>query len=1828
MTNIISVEELIADLRRTGVRLWEEAGRLRYRAPKGVLTPDHLEALRANKEAVIERLRDGEAPVVLRPDREARYDPFPLTDVQAAYLLGRGQAFEYGGVACHVYMEIRYPRLDAGRAETAWNRLVERHDMLRVVIEPEGYQQVLPTVAHLELPELDLRGMDEARAQAELAAVRADMDHAIHDTTTWPVFALRLTQTAADTVLHLSMDFLVADWTSIWMLLGEFEALYAEPTRELPPLEITFRDYVIAERGLRESGRGRRHRDYWWSRLDDLPAAPELPVLAQPPSPARFARRSLRLETPVWEQLKRRTADHGLTPSVVVLTAYAAVMQRWAGMPRFSLNLTVLNRQPLHPHLGLVVGDFTSVDVLAVEWARADTFAARAAVVGAQLFEDLDHSLCSGVEVMRELARRRGRDAALMPIVFTSAIGLGDTAEGERPTHRPGGAGVTQTPQVFIDCQTMDDADGLLVNWDVREGVFPPGLADDMFAAFEALLRELAGSDAPWQADEVVALPRWQRDERRAVNDTAAPLPSTMLHEEFLTCAAGAPQLPAVIDPQRTVAYGELAAWAAGVAQALRSADCDAGDRVAIVMDKGAEQVAAVLGVLLAGAVFVPVDAVQPPVRRRAMIADAGARHVLTQSWLSTGTDRPAGAQVIEVDKVEPSAVVPAPRRDPDDPAYVIYTSGSTGRPKGVVISHRAAANTVGDINRRFAITAADRVLGVSNLGFDLSIYDIFGPLSAGGVLVYPEAARRADPSHWAALLAEHEVTVWNSVPALMQMLTGYLRSDPAAVPSSLRLALLSGDWIPVTLPDEIAVIPGVQVVSLGGATEASIWSIHHPIMGRDPEWPSVPYGVPLANQGFRVLDPSYRDCPVWVEGDLVITGAGLAQGYLGDPETTAARFVTHPQDGERLYRTGDRGRYRPGGEIEFLGRADTQVKIRGHRVELGEIEATLGEHPAVAAACVVVDGQPRGPRALFGTVETARRRPVVDRDRAPRLASQVKSATGAVIAGVDRAAVETYVARLDDTVLSAMTLALRRLGFFPTMETTHEGQDIAAAVDPRHRWLLGRWLAVLADAGHLAASDGGKRFALRTPVDEETVAHNWQATEAASTGLGVAGFLRYLRSNTEALPALLTGEQDPVALLLPDGRTDVADALYRDDLMVRYLNRGVSTIVESLATESSSAAGLRMLEVGAGTGATTEPVLEALGGIEVDYLFTDVSRYFLPSARARFGAYPGIRFGVVDIDVDMRAQGLAPNSFDIVLAAGVLENSRDPAAALDRLSDLLAPGGWMVLTEPTLEHPWILASQAFMMTPPEDAARLSGASYLDRDQWLTLLAEAGAVETVCLPDDEHVLAPQGLHLFAARFKADRVPVRPEDLREFLVDRLPEPMIPRTVQIVDQLPLSANGKVDRAAIQGWIPASNAVDPVDPDDAPADELETALAAVWSDALATGSIGRAENLFVRGADSLIMARTAGRLREEIPEAAEIPFDTLLRHMLNAPTVDDLARFLRERARPEPDRADAGTAPRLDASVASLVRFRDTRDGPARVMFHAGMGTMECFRPLAARLTSQGLGPVVGIVIEDPEMYCALEPRNTIERLADHYTDLLLAEGYERFQLIGYCVGGLYATEVARRLLERGIDVDDLILVSSHPVLVDVEEDLMLEALFIPNLGLSLDRLGLGPASPAAAGRAFAQAIERHDGRVPVGALGEVGGDDDLDTVAALFRQLGEHSQEDRFVLYANAASRLSGEYVPPEMVSGMFRVLRHSFLSTRFRPAPYTGDVRFLLPHATSGFAPGMEDSTMSFWREVCLGDLDIDDIDGDHFTCIEEPLVAEVAAHIARPLQGT
>ncbi len=297
------------------------------------------------------------------------------------------------------------------------------------------------------------------------------------------------------------------------------------------------------------------------------------------------------------------------------------------------------------------------------------------------------------------------------------------------------------------------------------------------------------------------------------------------------------------------------------------------------------------------------------------------------------------------------------PVASPDDVAYVIHTSGSTGEPKGIVVQHRPVANLIDWINRTFEVGADDRVLFITSLSFDLSVYDIFGVLAAGGAVHVATDEELADPDRLVALLRAGGITLWDSAPAALVRLAPLFPETPE-IASRLRLVMLSGDWIPVTLPDRVRqAFPAARVMALGGATEATVWSNWFPVGAVDPAWPSIPYGRPIANARYHVLDGGLEPCPIGVSGDLYIGGDCLCSGYAGRPDLTAPSFLPDPfasRPGARLYRTGDRVRRFADGNIEFLGRLDQQVKVRGYRIELGEIEVALSRCPGVREAVVL----------------------------------------------------------------------------------------------------------------------------------------------------------------------------------------------------------------------------------------------------------------------------------------------------------------------------------------------------------------------------------------------------------------------------------------------------------------------------------------------------------------------------------------------------------------------------------------------------------------------------------------------------------------------------------------------------------------------------------------------------------------------------------------------------------------------------------------------------------------------------------------------------------
>ncbi|MFI6599348.1 amino acid adenylation domain-containing protein [Nonomuraea sp. NPDC050536] len=909
-------------------------------------------------------------------------DEHALAPMQQAYWIGGQDGQPLGGVSAHFYAEFDGRDVEPDRLEAAVRALLARHGMLRARFTPNGRQQVMATSPWPGLTVRDLRGV---AGEDELTRLRTELSHRRFDIEHGDVFDVQLSLVGGSrTRLHVSISMLVADAQSYQLLLSDLAALYRDPGAGLRPPGYSFAQYLADQRELEDAEAAEAARNHWRGRLAELPGPPQLPLaegagLQEHRGVTRYYQR---LSAADVARISALAQAEALTLPVVFCTVYAEVLARWSAEPRFLLNLPTFGRRDVHDDVSLIVGDFTNVTLLSVDAGQPATFAERARDLQVQLRSDLTHAEYSGVEVLRDLARVSRSSWLRAPVVFTSVIGMGDLFGPEvcecfgTPVWTS-----SETPQVWLDQQLIESGDGgLLINWDVTNGVFPAGLVDALTSAYEGALTSLTDA-ASWHEPLAVPLPPSQAAVRTRVNATGAPLRLGRLHQRFFDRASLHPDRTALVwGESDELSYGELADRARRIAGGLHAVGISPGDTVAVTTAKGPWQIAAVLGVLAAGAAYVPIGIDQPTARRERMYRTAGVGGVVCTGDEIVRLGWPGELPVFDVHQlaryqpVSVDGVLPAD----NGPAYVIFTSGSTGEPKGVEITHRAAMNTVMAVNDHFGIGERDRVLALSALDFDLSVYDIFGLLSAGGAVVLVDELDRKEARSWGRLVRQHGVTVWNSVPALLDMLlVGGGLSDPDDVP---QVILVSGDWVSVDLPGRVRRLrPNARFAALGGATEAAIWSNLLEVEDARPEWSAVPYGYPLPAQRFRVTDGHGRDRPDWVPGELWIGGSGLATGYRNAPEATASAFVH--DGGDRWYRTGDLARYLPDGMVEFLGRSDDQVKIGGHRIELGEIEAALARLPYVERAVALAVGSPhrRIAAALVGTDAPDAKRALAD---------------------------------------------------------------------------------------------------------------------------------------------------------------------------------------------------------------------------------------------------------------------------------------------------------------------------------------------------------------------------------------------------------------------------------------------------------------------------------------------------------------------------------------------------------------------------------------------------------------------------------------------------------------------------------------------------------------------------------------------------------------------------------------------------------------------------------------------------------------------------------
>ena len=857
--------------------------------------------------------------------------------------------------------------LDANRLQHALQAVAERHDALRASFGPDGETFCVLEPAPLLLPFSDLSGLAEAERAAQLAQRKRAGVETPFALEQGRLFRAELLQLAPqEHVLLMHAHHIVCDGWSWWVIVRELGAAYAQAAGNatvLPAAE-SYADYALAE-AVHPAGPEFKHDEqYWLSRF-----AGQTPVLELPTDHARPARRSFAsqredyvLDADLVTAVRRLGARRGASLFATLLGGFATLLSRIAGQEQVVVGIPAAGQSvDGHDHL---VGHCVNLLPLRFDLQAGDSF--NTVLDGAQdvLLDAIEHQRYTFGTLLKKL--RIARDPARLPLV--SVMFNIDQALDQEKSGFPGlSLDFTTNPRHYENFELSINAvqvDGRLrLETQYSTDLFDAQTVRRWLGAYESLLR--AACENP---DERIA--RLPLVGAQAFQELVALQPAATafdrncrMHEHFERQCDRAPDRTAVRSDEQTLSYRQLEARANRIAHLLRQRGVQRGALVGLAMDRGADMLAALLGILKAGAGYVPLDPQFPADRLAYMASDAGLAALLTQQRHAAQFDL-RGRPVLALDALADELAAQPERRlgrdagaaDPESPAYVIYTSGSTGRPKGVQVPHRAVSNFITAMQAEPGLSIDDRLVAVTTLSFDIAVLELMLPLGVGAEVILAGKDTVIDGVALSALLQSSRATAMQATPATWRLLL------EAGWPGAANFkAMCGGEPLPPDLAQ--ALLPRCsELWNLYGPTETTVWSTSMRVLAEQGGLPDIHIGRPIANTQVWILDEHGQPCPRGVPGEICIGGEGVTLGYLARPELTADRFLPDAfADSERgfgtgipspmLYRTGDRGRWRADGNLEHMGRLDFQVKVRGYRIELGEIESTLLAHPALTRA-------------------------------------------------------------------------------------------------------------------------------------------------------------------------------------------------------------------------------------------------------------------------------------------------------------------------------------------------------------------------------------------------------------------------------------------------------------------------------------------------------------------------------------------------------------------------------------------------------------------------------------------------------------------------------------------------------------------------------------------------------------------------------------------------------------------------------------------------------------------------------------------------------------
>jgi amino acid adenylation domain-containing protein len=1383
--------------------------------------------------------------------------------------------------------------LDPAALGGALDELARRHDALRTTFCPSGELQRVAEAGVIPMARVELSA--GADADAELRRIVAEEGRAPFDLVCGPLVRGRLLQLDAGRhALVLTAHHLAADGWSVNVLLDELAALYSSRSGASDvkaPATASFGAYAAREKTRREGPEGRNADAYWLSEFATLPPTLDLPTDRPRPPLKSYAGATARrtIPRPLAVQIQKAGAKEGCTLFATLFAGFAALLHRLTGQDELVVGVPAAG-QSVDGAEGLVghcvnflpIRSSSPREIEAREYLRS---------IRRKVLDGYDHQDSTYGRLIQKLAIPR--DSSRLPLVEAQfnleRIGTAARWEGLRVE-------TDSNPKAFVNSDlflnVVETGDGLVLDCDYNTDLFDAATADRWLGYYEHLLSGFV-EDAP---RPLRAIPLWTDAERDRVlvewNRTDRPRPPfSSVHAMIEAQTASAPSAVSVSFRDHRMSYEELNSKANQLARHIGGLGVAPGDLVAVCLGRSLDLPVALLAILKAGGAYVPLDPAHPKERLAAILADSGALLVLVKGdvELPPGTravDLGAAGAAIARESSENLKI----RTSPNDLAYVIYTSGSTGKPKGVAVEHRALINLLTAIRERPGLERTDTLLAVTTVSFDIATLELLLPLTVGArtALAGPEAA--SDGARLAEELFRSQATVLQATPTAWRILveSGWRGQ------SNLKM-LVGGEPLSRELAEALRT-RGASLWNMYGPTETTIWSA----TGEVPAGEGAPtVGPPIANTRLYVLDEEQRPVAIGVRGEVFIGGDGLARGYWKRPDLTEKAFLLdpfRPHADARLYRTGDFGRWRPDGTIELLGRGDRQVKLRGHRIELGEVESALSSHPDVREAAVVIREDAPGEKRLVGYV--------VPRG-GENGSDPAEAAWQAEMTAQWRA---QYGSAIRDREAEGAPEADPSLHLYDWTGIHDVAGEIEAWLAPVAREILGwsprRVLEIGCGTGLLLERllRPGMDY-VGTDLSREALDSLKSRLSAAGAASGrvdllcrmaddFAGFEResfdavVLNSVVEYLPSvdsLLRVLDGAMRVVRRGGRIFVGDVPSLPMWEVFHAARQLADAPEGLP-------GTRLLErvrhaVSRGSRLLVDPDLFRA----LTHRYPRLRRVEVRLSRARFASEASRLHADAYFDAILQVEGA--DAGEIEPESLRWEGGPRPLDAVGRL--LAGSPGAVLLTEVPIAR---LLAEARTLALLEAAGRAETAGTLRRQlesvEGIDLEALQGVADRFAYELDwvwsrsgrdglcDLLFRRQGGWPAAGLSRDVKQPLSwseyansparsalarrlVPDIRAHVRGTLPASMVPAAIEVVDALPRTGNGKVDYRAL----PPPRALHLLAEETfvAPRTDAETTLASIWADVLRLDRVGVRDDVFELGGDSLMIFQITTRANQ---------------------------------------------------------------------------------------------------------------------------------------------------------------------------------------------------------------------------------------------------------------------------------------------------------------------------------------------------------------------------